>query len=130
MIDVPWLPPSTTSLVRSVARSGAVAASVLLAAYGDQMLSGVSGVPGPTAQASEDGVAQALEVASLSVRRHICSVFNRHRHSQLDPPRGELLAQSALDAFANGYAAAMWVGAATLLIGAVPRAYSSARRRQ
>lgn len=94
------------------ALGGAVAASVLLAVYGDQVLAGVTGVPEPAAQASEEGVAQAVEAAA-----------------QLDREQGIPLVRSAVEAFANGYAAAMWVGAATLLLGAFVVAVAGRQRR-
>lgn len=93
------------------ALGSAVAASVLLAVYGDQVLSGVRGIPAPAAQASEEGVAQAVEAAG-----------------QLDQAQGAPLIRSAVEAFANGYAAAMWVGAATLLVGALVVVLAGRRR--
>jgi predicted MFS family arabinose efflux permease len=93
------------------ALGSAVAASVLLAVYGDQVLSGVRGIPEPAAQASEEGVAQAVEAGG-----------------QLEQAQGAPLIRSAVEAFASGYAAAMWVGAATLLVGAVVVVLAGRRR--
>ena len=85
------------------ALGGAVAASVLLAIYADELLVGLTGsrVPPPAIGTAEDGVAQALAI------------------SRELGPGGAELATVALDAFASGYGAALWVAAATLLVGAM-----------
>lgn len=85
------------------ALGGAVAASVLLAIYADDLLVGLTGsrVPPPAVATAEDGVAQALAI------------------SRELGPEGAELATVALDAFASGYGAALWVAAATLLLGAI-----------
>ena len=85
------------------ALGGAVAASVLLAIYADELLLGLTGsrVPPPAVATAEDGVAQALAI------------------SRELGPEGAELATVALDAFASGYGAALWVAAATLLVGAI-----------
>lgn len=81
------------------ALGGAVAASVLVAVYGAQL--STTGLPAPAAEAAEDGIASALGIAG-----------------QLGP-QGAALVTSAQDAFTAGYAAALLVGAAALLAGAV-----------
>lgn len=81
------------------ALGGAVAASVLVAVYGAELVT--AGLPTPAVQAAEDGVAGALGVAG-----------------QLGPP-GAALVASATQSFTAGYSAALLVGAAVLLLGAV-----------
>ena len=81
------------------ALGGAVAASVLVAVYGAELQT--AGLPAPAAQAAEDGVAAALGVAD-----------------QLGP-QGAALVASATESFTSGYSAALLVGAAVLLLGAV-----------
>ncbi|WP_216870345.1 MFS transporter, partial [Modestobacter excelsi] len=83
------------------ALGGAVAASVLLTGYGDQVLGAVSGLSAPDAARAEAGIAQALGLSA-----------------QLGP-EGAAVAAGARDAFASGYATALLVGAAVLLAGAV-----------
>lgn len=85
------------------ALGGAVAASVLLAVYADELIAGLAGsrVPSPAIAAAEDGVAQALVI------------------SRGLGPNGSELANAAVDAFASGYGAALWVAGSTLLIGSV-----------
>ncbi|WP_171058223.1 MFS transporter, partial [Modestobacter altitudinis] len=83
------------------ALGGAVAASVLLTGYGDQVLGAVSGLSAPDAARAEAGIAQAL---GLSARLG---------------PEGAAVAAGARDAFATGYATALLVGAVVLLAGAV-----------
>lgn len=85
------------------ALGGAVAASVLLAIYADELIAGLTGssVPPPAIAEAEDGVAQALGI------------------SRDLGPNGSELATAALEAFASGYGAALWVAASTLLIGAL-----------
>lgn len=85
------------------ALGGAVAASVLLAIYADELITGLTGsrVPPPAVAAAEDGVAQALAI------------------SRELGPEGAELATAALDAFASGYETALWLAASTLLIGGV-----------
>jgi hypothetical protein len=70
-----------------------------VAVYGAELVT--TGLPEPAAQAAEDGVAAALGVAD-----------------QLGP-RGAELAASATQSFTSGYSAALLVGAAVLLLGAV-----------
>lgn len=85
------------------ALGGAVAASVLLTVYADDLLINLAGsrVPSPAIAAAEDGVAQALTISGdLGLS-------------------GSQLAGAAVDAFASGYGTALWVAAATLLAGAV-----------
>jgi EmrB/QacA subfamily drug resistance transporter len=83
------------------ALGAAVAASVLLAVYGDEVLGVVAGLPTPAAAAAESGVAQALGVAGGL------------------GPAGAAVADGALHAFADGDAVSMLVGAAALFTGAV-----------
>jgi hypothetical protein len=83
------------------ALGGAVAASVLLAVYGDEVLDVAAGLPTPAAAAAESGIAQALGVAGGL------------------GPAGAAVADGALHAFAAGDAASMLVGAAALFTGAV-----------
>ena len=97
------------------ALGGAVAASVLLAVYGDEVLDVAAGLPTPAAAAAESGIAQALGVAGGL------------------GPAGAAVADGALHAFAVGDAASMLVGAAALFTGAVVcglAAPSAARRQQ
>jgi hypothetical protein len=99
------------------ALGGAVAASVLLAVYGDELLGAVSGLPAPAAATAESGIAQALGISA-----HL-------------GPGGAAVAAGARDAFAAGYATSMLVGAAVLLAGAAvcglvaPRAAGRRRAR-
>lgn len=81
------------------ALGGAVAASVLVAVYGAELVT--TGLPAPAAGAAEDGVAAALGIAE-----------------QLGP-QGAALVASATQSFTSGYSAALLVGAAVLLVGAV-----------
>jgi len=78
---------------------GVVAGSVLVAVYGAELVT--TGLPEPAAQAAEDGVAAALGVADRL------------------GPRGVELVASATQSFTSGYSAALLVGAAVLLVGAV-----------
>lgn len=97
------------------ALGGAVAASVLLAVYGDEVLDVAAGLPTPAAAAAESGIAQALGVAGGL------------------GPAGAAVADGALHAFAAGDAASMLVGAAALFTGAVVcglAAPSAAREQQ
>lgn len=84
------------------ALGGAVAASVLLAVYADELSAGLreATVPPSAVDTAEDGVANALGAASTI------------------GPQGPLLAQEAISAFSAGYAAALVMAAATLLLGA------------
>jgi EmrB/QacA subfamily drug resistance transporter len=99
------------------ALGGAVAASVLLAVYGDELLGAVSDLPAPAAATAESGIAQALGISA-----HL-------------GPGGAAVAAGARDAFAAGYATSMLVGAAVLLAGAAvcglvaPRAAGRRRAR-
>lgn len=85
------------------ALGGAVAASVLLAIYGGELRAGLteSRVPAAAVTAAEDGVAQAVGTS-----RELGA-------------NGSELATVALNAFASGYGAALWVAASALLIGAL-----------
>jgi EmrB/QacA subfamily drug resistance transporter len=83
------------------ALGGAVAASVLLAVYGDHLRPVITGLPAPAATAAHSGVAQAIGVAS-----------------ELGPA-GASIAEGARNAFGSGYGAAMLLGAGVLLSGAV-----------
>jgi predicted MFS family arabinose efflux permease len=82
------------------ALGGAVAASVLLAVYGDHLRPVVTGLSAPAATAAHSGVAQAIGVASGM------------------GPAGASIADGARNAFGSGYGAAMLVGAGALLAGA------------
>lgn len=85
------------------ALGGAVAASVLLAVYADELVAGLRGaqVPAEAVGVAEDGVAGALGAAEGL------------------GPQGARLAQEALDAFSAGYSGALVVAAGTLALGAV-----------
>lgn len=93
------------------ALGGAVAASILLAVYADELLAGVagSGIPPAALESAEDGVPQAQAVAA-----------------QLGPGGGDL-ARASLDAFATGYAGALYAAAASLVVGAL-LAWAGTRR--
>ncbi|MGY1780011.1 MFS transporter [Geodermatophilus sp. SYSU D01036] len=83
------------------ALGGAVAASVLLAVYRDELVPVVSGLPAQAREWAGAGLAQAVEVAGRS------------------GPDGAAVAGGARDAFGAGYATALLIGAAVLLGGAL-----------
>jgi EmrB/QacA subfamily drug resistance transporter len=78
---------------------GAVAASVLVAVYGRDLVT--TGLPPQAAEAAEEGVGAALAIAG-----------------SLGPQGAELVA-SARDAFTAGYSVVMLVATAALVLGAV-----------
>ena len=84
------------------ALGGAVAASVLIAVYAQDLSTGLANSPIPASaqQSAEDGVAQALAISGDLGRD------------------GASLVSTAVEAFANGYGAALWVAASALLVGA------------
>ena len=105
-LEPKWLPPSLGeggACGLWPCLGGAVAASVSLAIYAEDLIVGLtdSRVPPPAVATAEDGVAQALTI------------------SRELGPDGAKLATAALDAFASGYGAALWVAASTLVIGAI-----------
>ncbi|WP_139983451.1 MFS transporter [Nocardioides litoris] len=92
------------------ALGSAVAASVLLAVYGAR-LDGLTGLPGPVAAAAEAGFVQAAGAAG-----------------ELPPREGARLLSTATDAFGDGFATALWMAAAVLVLGAVATAVGARRR--
>lgn len=85
------------------ALGGAVGASVALAIYADKVRDGIpAGTPPAVAEVVEDGMGQALGVAS-----------------ELPEPTGGLVMRAATNAFGSGFAGGLWVSAAVLLLGAV-----------
>jgi EmrB/QacA subfamily drug resistance transporter len=81
------------------ALGGAVAASVLVAVYGRDLVT--TGLPAQAAEQAEDGVAAAIGIAERL------------------GPQGAALADSAREAFTAGYQAAVFAAAAALVLGAV-----------
>ncbi len=83
------------------ALGGSVAASVLLAVYAGDIVSATGGLPGPAADAAQEGIAQALAIAAE---------FG---------PGAPGLAAVARQAFTDGYALALFVAATALVLAAV-----------
>ncbi|PWW24063.1 EmrB/QacA subfamily drug resistance transporter [Geodermatophilus normandii] len=83
------------------ALGGAVAATVLLAVYRDDLVPVVADLPSTARDVAGSGLAQAVAVAERA------------------GPAGAAVADGARDAFGAGYAVALLVGAAVLLAGAV-----------
>jgi EmrB/QacA subfamily drug resistance transporter len=92
------------------ALGGAVLASVLVAVYADRIAGATGGLPPDAAAVAGEGAAQALGIAQ-----------------QLGPG-GAALAEAARDAFTDGYALALSVGAVVLLLGAVVTGLVAPRR--
>lgn len=91
------------------ALGGAVAASVLVAVYGRDLVT--TGLPPEAAEQAEEGVAAAVGIAA-----------------QLGP-QGAALAASAREAFTAGYQTAVLAAAAALAVGAVVSAVVAPGRR-
>jgi EmrB/QacA subfamily drug resistance transporter len=83
------------------ALGGAIAASVLLAAYAGQVRD-VPGLPSEAADVAGEGFVQAVTVAR-----------------DLPPDVGRQLVEAARDAFSNGYATSLGIAAGALVVGAV-----------
>jgi EmrB/QacA subfamily drug resistance transporter len=111
---VDGLPPerrSVASAVNDVTREvggalgGAALASALIAVYQDDLEGALRGVPPEAAEPAREGIAGAFAAAERL------------------GPDGARLAEAATQAFTTGFSAAMLVGAAVLLAGAVLTAW-------
>ncbi|MCK5928778.1 MAG: MFS transporter, partial [Nocardioides sp.] len=94
------------------ALGGAVAASVLIAVYAQDLSTGLadSRIPASAEQTAEDGVAQALAISGDLGRD------------------GAQLMSTAVEAFANGYGTALWVATSALLVGAAASVLGARRK--